>query len=115
MTSSSSRSRRTATGPTCCSRSSMSLAPTAKLPDGEVVAASKRSQLYKQALPNGVPFKVFLDPPDGRWQHRRDRGVVGHHGGARVGADRSQGPHPRVLRQQARLGVAGRARPAFAR
>jgi thiol-disulfide isomerase/thioredoxin len=39
-----------------------SLAPRAKLPDGEVALAAAL-ELYRKALPDGVPFQVFLDPP----------------------------------------------------
>ena len=42
------------------------LAPTVKLPDEQEVPLSKALAVYKQALPNGVPFKVFLDPPQGQ-------------------------------------------------
>jgi len=41
-----------------------SLSPTTKLPDGEV-SLDQALQLYKQALPRGVPFNVLLDPPKG--------------------------------------------------
>lgn len=40
-----------------------SLSPRTKVPDGEV-SMEQALGLYKQALPSGVPFKVFLDPPD---------------------------------------------------
>jgi len=40
-----------------------SLAPSA-LPEG-TSPASKVSEAYRSALPNGTPFKVLLDPPDG--------------------------------------------------
>lgn len=42
------------------------LAPNVKLPDEQEMPLSKALALYKQALPNGVPFKVFLDPPEGQ-------------------------------------------------
>lgn len=42
-----------------------SLAPNVKLPDEAEVPMAKALELYKQALPAGVPFKVFLDPPEG--------------------------------------------------
>jgi thiol-disulfide isomerase/thioredoxin len=42
------------------------LAPNVKLPDEQEIPLSKALALYKQALPNGVPFKVFLDPPEGQ-------------------------------------------------
>jgi thiol-disulfide isomerase/thioredoxin len=38
------------------------LSPRTKLPDGEVPMAQSL-EIYKRALPSGVPFKVFLDPP----------------------------------------------------
>lgn len=40
------------------------LAPTFKGPDGDVTM-QKALDAYRQALPNGVPFKVLLDPPAG--------------------------------------------------
>ncbi len=39
-----------------------SLSPRTKLPDGEV-ALPAALDLYKKALPSGVPFQVYLDPP----------------------------------------------------
>jgi thiol-disulfide isomerase/thioredoxin len=42
------------------------LAPNVKLPDEQEVPLSKALAVYKQALPNGTPFKVFLDPPEGQ-------------------------------------------------
>jgi thiol-disulfide isomerase/thioredoxin len=39
-----------------------SLAPATKLPAGEVTMAAALDA-YRQALPKGVPFKVFIDPP----------------------------------------------------
>jgi hypothetical protein len=41
-----------------------SLSPATKLPDGEV-SIQHALELYKQALPRGVPFNVLLDPPKG--------------------------------------------------
>ncbi len=38
------------------------LAPGTKLPDGEV-PLDQSLGIYKRALPDGVPFKVYLDPP----------------------------------------------------
>jgi len=40
------------------------LAPRTKLPDGDIPMA-QALDIYKRALPSGVPFKVFLDPPSG--------------------------------------------------
>lgn len=40
-----------------------SLRPGTQLPDGDVSMA-QALEIYKQALPDGVPFKVFLDPPE---------------------------------------------------
>lgn len=42
------------------------LAPNVKLPDEQEIPLAKALALYKEALPNGVPFKVFLDPPKGQ-------------------------------------------------
>jgi thiol-disulfide isomerase/thioredoxin len=41
-----------------------SLSPGTKLPDGEV-ALPQALDLYRRALPAGVPFNVYLDPPNG--------------------------------------------------
>ncbi len=43
------------------------LAPNVKLPgaDGKEVALPEALDVYRQALPKGVPFQVFLDPPNG--------------------------------------------------
>jgi thiol-disulfide isomerase/thioredoxin len=41
-----------------------SLAPGTKLPDGEVNLDTAK-QIYGKALPNGLPFTVLLDPPQG--------------------------------------------------
>ena len=41
-----------------------SLAPNAKLPDGDVSLDQAKS-IYGQALPKGLPFTVLLDPPQG--------------------------------------------------
>jgi thiol-disulfide isomerase/thioredoxin len=41
-----------------------SIAPRTELPDGEVTLAAAL-ELYRKALPAGVPFQVFLDPPAG--------------------------------------------------
>ena len=40
------------------------LVPTFKLP-GENLTFAQALAGYKQALPDGVPFRVFLDPPAG--------------------------------------------------
>ena len=40
------------------------LAPNVKLPNG-TVTFQQALEAYKQALPSGVPFRVFLDPPSG--------------------------------------------------
>jgi hypothetical protein len=37
---------------------------TVKLPDGDA-GLPQALDLYRQALPSGVPFKVYLDPPAG--------------------------------------------------
>lgn len=44
-----------------------SLAPGSPVPkaDGGVVPLPAALDAYKRALPNGVPFKVFIDPPSG--------------------------------------------------
>jgi thiol-disulfide isomerase/thioredoxin len=41
-----------------------SLSPRTKVPEGDVTMEQALG-VYKQALPGGVPFKVFLDPPAG--------------------------------------------------
>jgi peroxiredoxin len=41
-----------------------SLSPRTRLPDGEV-ALPQALEIYRQALPAGVPFQVYLDPPSG--------------------------------------------------
>jgi len=41
-----------------------SLSPQTKLPDGEL-PMNQVLDIYKKAMPGGVPFKVFLDPPEG--------------------------------------------------
>jgi thiol-disulfide isomerase/thioredoxin len=41
-----------------------SLSPTTKLPEGEATL-QQALDLYKRALPKGVPFQVYLDPPTG--------------------------------------------------
>jgi thiol-disulfide isomerase/thioredoxin len=41
-----------------------SLAPRTKLPDGDV-AITDALEIYKRALPSGIPFQVYLDPPAG--------------------------------------------------
>ena len=38
------------------------LSPRTKLPDGDV-PMPQALDIYKRALPSGVPFKVYLDPP----------------------------------------------------
>jgi len=40
------------------------LAPSFKLP-GENITFAQALDAYKKALPSGVPFRVFLDPPSG--------------------------------------------------
>jgi thiol-disulfide isomerase/thioredoxin len=39
------------------------LSPRTKLPEGDIPMA-QALDIYKRALPSGVPFKVFLDPPN---------------------------------------------------
>jgi thiol-disulfide isomerase/thioredoxin len=39
------------------------LAPATKLPDGDI-PLDQALGIYKGALPDGVPFKVYLDPPN---------------------------------------------------
>lgn len=39
------------------------LVPDAKLPEGDKVSYQQALAAYQQALPHGVPFHVFLDPP----------------------------------------------------
>src|SRR5262249_35668562 len=42
------------------------LAPNVKLPDGgdaKEVTQEQARAIYGQALPNGLPFQVYLDPP----------------------------------------------------
>ena len=41
-----------------------SLAPRTKIPDGEIELA-QALDIYKRALPKGLPFEVLLDPPAG--------------------------------------------------
>jgi thiol-disulfide isomerase/thioredoxin len=41
-----------------------SLSPQTKVPEGDVTMEQALG-VYQQALPGGVPFKVFLDPPAG--------------------------------------------------
>lgn len=41
-----------------------SLKPNAQLPSGDITYEDAMA-LYRKELPNGVPFKVFLDPPKG--------------------------------------------------
>lgn len=41
------------------------LAPGTKLPEQAEVPLKDALALYAKALPNGLPFKVFLDPPQG--------------------------------------------------
>ncbi len=40
------------------------LAPRTRVPEGDV-ALPQALDLYKRSLPGGVPFKVYLDPPEG--------------------------------------------------
>ena len=39
------------------------LVPNEKLPEGDKVSYQQALQAYQHALPHGVPFQVFLDPP----------------------------------------------------
>jgi thiol-disulfide isomerase/thioredoxin len=41
------------------------LAPSVKLPDAAEVPLKEALALYDKAMPSGLPFKVYLDPPDG--------------------------------------------------
>jgi thiol-disulfide isomerase/thioredoxin len=41
------------------------LAPSVKLPDAAEVPLQEALAVYAKALPNGLPFKVYLDPPEG--------------------------------------------------
>jgi thiol-disulfide isomerase/thioredoxin len=41
------------------------IAPSVKLPDSAEVPLSEALALYGKAVPNGLPFEVYLDPPDG--------------------------------------------------
>ena len=41
------------------------LAPSVKLPDAAEVPLQEALALYAKAVPNGLPFEVYLDPPDG--------------------------------------------------
>ncbi len=41
-----------------------SLAPGVKVPDGEV-NPQQAGEIYDRAMPNGLPFEVLLDPPQG--------------------------------------------------
>lgn len=42
-----------------------SLSPRTKLPGGENVPLADALAVYQQALPDGIPFQVFLDRPNG--------------------------------------------------
>jgi thiol-disulfide isomerase/thioredoxin len=42
-----------------------SLAPRTKLPQGDTISMEQALDVYRRGLPDGVPFKVFLDPPEG--------------------------------------------------
>jgi thiol-disulfide isomerase/thioredoxin len=42
-----------------------SLAPRTKMPQGENISMEQALDAYRRGLPDGVPFKVFLDPPEG--------------------------------------------------
>jgi cytochrome c-type biogenesis protein len=42
------------------------LAPTVKLPEEATVPLKEALDLYAKAMPNGLPFKVYLDPPQGQ-------------------------------------------------
>ncbi len=41
------------------------LAPNVKAPEGKDVPLAAALDSYRKALPKGVPFQVFLDPPQG--------------------------------------------------
>ncbi len=41
------------------------LVPTVKVPEGKDVPLTVALDAYRKALPKGVPFQVFLDPPQG--------------------------------------------------
>ncbi len=42
-----------------------SLSPRTKMPQGENITMEQALDVYRRGLPDGVPFKVFLDPPEG--------------------------------------------------
>jgi thiol-disulfide isomerase/thioredoxin len=42
------------------------LAPSVKLPDEAEVPLKEALALYEKAMPHGLPFKVYLDPPEGQ-------------------------------------------------
>lgn len=42
-----------------------SLSPGTKMPQGENISMQQALDVYRRGLPDGVPFKVFLDPPEG--------------------------------------------------
>ena len=42
------------------------LAPAVKLPEQAQVSLKEALGVYEKAMPNGLPFKVFLDPPEGQ-------------------------------------------------
>lgn len=42
------------------------LAPSVKLPEGEQVSLKDALAVYEKAMPKGLPFKVYLDPPEGQ-------------------------------------------------
>ncbi|HTL38192.1 MAG TPA: TlpA disulfide reductase family protein [Kofleriaceae bacterium] len=42
------------------------LAPSVKLPDAADVPLKDALAVYDKAMPHGLPFKVFLDPPEGQ-------------------------------------------------
>ena len=42
------------------------LAPSVKLPDAAEVPLKDALAVYDKAMPHGLPFKVYLDPPEGQ-------------------------------------------------
>jgi thiol-disulfide isomerase/thioredoxin len=42
------------------------IAPTVKLPEEATVPLKDALAVYEKAMPNGLPFKVYLDPPSGQ-------------------------------------------------
>ena len=70
---------------------------------------SRSARAYKRALPDGVPFDVLLDKPDGD----DNIGAIAAAWGIKAVPESAlidkQGNIRALLRQQARLGDAGRA------